>query len=116
MDKGYEIFRHTLADLRNSSEGAEMTEEELYDEAHQRMGPYYEQLDKDRVKGYLVSLILGLITLFVFWGIIVNQVADFPQIYKDWIAIGATVVLLGGIVRKKMADAKMKRTIREAEN
>lgn len=73
-----------------------------------------EKREKDVVNEYVASMIIGLVLLYALWGVVVALTADLPQIYKNWIAIGAVAIPVGNVIRNKIADARMMRTFREA--
>ncbi len=92
MSEGCELFQDTLDILRNSSVGAGMTEEELYDDAYRRVSAHFEQLNKDLVKDYLAVLIAGVVFLFVFWEVIVVFAGDIPHFFNSGTAVAAAVM------------------------
>ena len=59
----------------------------------------------DNVSEYFISLIVGVILLYVLWEVVMTLAADIPQLYRYGIAIAiaAAVALLaiakGGISR-----------------
>ncbi len=103
MSMSHETFQRIVVDLRNSPEGESMSDEDLYDEAYRRMSTYFERSDKDIVKEYFVSLIVGVIFTYVLWEVVLVIAADIPELYKYGIAIGITVVVvLYNVVKRKL--------------
>ena len=41
----------------------------------------------DKVSEYLISLIVGVILIYVLWEVVIALTADIPQLYKYGIAI-----------------------------
>jgi len=62
--------------------------------------------DKDLVKEYKISLIAGVILLYVLWQAVITLTVGLSQLHKFGIGIAATVVLIA-VVNRDRAKVRM---------